>query len=84
VRAIAPLDTIARSPDVTEPEPPTNGHQTRQEARSAAEPIPPTRETVISRLACLKAAAAFMATREGAKSADVLAVAASWVAWTRR
>jgi hypothetical protein len=68
VRAIEPLDAS------------TNGHQSAQEGPSA----PPDRETVITRLACLKAASAFLSTRPDAKSGDVLAVAASWEAWIRR
>jgi hypothetical protein len=35
----------------------------------------------IRRLACLKAAAAFAATRPDIKSADVVAIAERWVAW---
>jgi hypothetical protein len=39
------------------------------------------RETRISRLAVLKAAAAFGASRPDCKSADVLRIAESWLAW---
>jgi hypothetical protein len=39
------------------------------------------RDATITRLAVLKAAAAFAATRGELKSADVLKIAASWEAW---
>ncbi len=42
------------------------------------------RETTITRLAVLKAAAAFLASRPGTKSADVLKVAERWEAWVTR
>ena len=42
------------------------------------------RDKTITRLACLKAAAEFAATRPGATSADVLKVAESWERWVNR
>jgi hypothetical protein len=42
------------------------------------------RETTITRLACLKAAAEFAASRPDAKSADVLKIAEAWEAWVNR
>ena len=42
------------------------------------------RETTITRLACLKAAAEFAAGRADVKSGDVLAVAARWEHWVNR
>jgi len=39
------------------------------------------RETRISRMAVLKAAANFAATRQDIKSSDVLRIADAWVAW---
>ena len=42
------------------------------------------RETTITRLACLKAAAEFAAGRADVKSADVLKIAAVWEAWVTR
>jgi hypothetical protein len=42
------------------------------------------RETTITRLACLKAAAEFGASRPDAKSADVLKIAETWEAWVSR
>ena len=50
----------------------------------AAAQAPSTRDTTITRLACLKAAAGFLASRPDAKSADVLTVAAAWEAWVTR
>jgi hypothetical protein len=70
IRAIEPVSSATAS----------NGHEPHQDARPAA----PGRETVITRLACLKAAAAFLATRPDAKSTDVLRVAESWEEWTQR
>ena len=46
--------------------------------------IPPaklSRERTITRLAVLKAAASFGASRRDLKSADVLKIAESWIAW---
>ena len=48
---------------------------------TAVSPITPTRERIITRLAVLKAAAAFAASRPGAKSPDVLPVADLWLRW---
>jgi hypothetical protein len=42
------------------------------------------RETAITRLAVLKAAAEFAATRQEVKSKDVLAIAAAWEKWVLR
>lgn len=42
------------------------------------------RETAITRLAVLKAAAAFAASRDGLKSGDVLKIAESWERWVNR
>jgi len=42
------------------------------------------RQTVITRLAVLKAAAGFLAAREKAKSSDVLKVAELWEGWVTR
>ena len=42
------------------------------------------RETAITRLAVLKAAAEFLAPRSAARSADVLRVAERWEAWVTR
>ena len=47
--------------------------------REASQPT--SREQTISRLAVLKAAAAFGASRPDLKSADVLKIAASWLEW---
>jgi hypothetical protein len=41
-------------------------------------------ETTITRLACLKAAAEFAASRPDAKSTDVLKIAEAWEAWVNR
>jgi hypothetical protein len=46
-----------------------------------ATPAVLSRETRIARLAVLKAAAGFAATRTDIKSADVLRIADSWLAW---
>ena len=44
----------------------------------------PARDRTISRLAVLKAAAEFGASRPDMKSAEVLAIADRWVAWVER
>lgn len=41
----------------------------------------PEREHIIAKLAVLKAAANFAATRSDIKSGDVLKIAATWIAW---
>jgi hypothetical protein len=46
-----------------------------------AQATPGTRERTITRLAVLKAAAAFAASRPDAKSPDVLTVADVWLRW---
>jgi hypothetical protein len=74
VRAIEPLDQSGPALPPLELEP-------RDQLPTGA---PPSRETTITRLACLKAAAEFLAPREGAKHADVLEVAARFEAWTMR
>ncbi len=43
-----------------------------------------TRERTIARLAVLKAAAAYCASRPDAKAADVLKIASAWEAWVLR
>lgn len=63
-----------RSIEVLEPPPATNG--TTGMSRK------PTDRT-ISRLAVLKAAASFAATRQDIKSSDVLRIAQAWLAWTQ-
>jgi hypothetical protein len=75
IRAIEPLAVEPAARDGAEP---------RQDAPAPVHPGPASRETVITRLACLKAAGGFLATRPDAKSADVLAVAASWADWVTR
>jgi hypothetical protein len=55
-----------------------------QDAHSAPQSAPTlrsVRETTITRLAVLKAAAAFAASRPEAKSSDVPAVADAWLRW---
>jgi hypothetical protein len=47
-------------------------------------PASTTRETTITRLAVLKAAAEFLAARPDAKSKDVVKVAEAWEAWVTR
>ena len=44
----------------------------------------PAKDRTITRLAVLKAAAQFGASRPDLKSADVLRIAASWEAWVNR
>jgi hypothetical protein len=72
VRSIEPLDA------------PSNGHHPRQDAPTSAPTGALTRDQVITRLACLKAAAGFLSTREASKSTDVLAVAESFERWVTR
>jgi hypothetical protein len=76
VRAITPLGMAADFDGVTP---------------SASAPAPmaprrylPPRQIVITRLAALKAAAEFLASRPDAKSTDVLRVAEQWEAWANR
>jgi hypothetical protein len=52
--------------------------------RSPAPAAPTSRETTIIRLACLKAASTFLATRPDAKSPDILKVAESLEGWVTR
>lgn len=47
----------------------------------SAQPAAGARQQTITRLAVLKAAATFAASREEAKSSDVLAIAQRWLAW---
>ena len=47
-------------------------------------PAPLTRDATITRLAVLKAAAAFAAGRGDIKSSDVLRICDSWLAWVSR
>jgi len=44
----------------------------------------PSRETLIVRQTCVKAAAEFAASRPDIKSSDVLRIAESWEAWITR
>ena len=44
----------------------------------------PAKSRTISRLAVLKAAASFAATRQDIKSADVLRIAQSWLTWVQK
>jgi hypothetical protein len=53
----------------------------RQEAMSGRQAPRGTRDVTITRLAVLKAAAAFGASRPDLKSGDVLTIAASWEHW---
>ncbi len=46
--------------------------------------INPAKDRTITRLACLKAAAEFGASRPDAKSTDVLKIAEKWEAWVNR
>ena len=50
----------------------------------SAQPAAGAREQTITRLAVLKAAATFAASREEAKSSDVLAIAQRWLEWVER
>lgn len=63
-----------RSIEVLEPPPAANG--------TAGMSRKPTDRT-ISRLAVLKAAATFAATRQDIKSSDVLRIAQAWLTWTQ-
>ncbi len=59
---------------------PANG-----EAQNFAPPlVGPSKDTTITRLAVLKAAAEFAAGRPDVKSGDVLRIAESWEAWVTR
>lgn len=46
--------------------------------------VPSTKDRTITRLACLKAAAEFGASRADLKSGDVLLIAESWERWVNR
>ncbi|HEX6786943.1 MAG TPA: hypothetical protein VF076_07080 [Acidimicrobiales bacterium] len=73
LRAVQPLDGPVA----------TNGHA--DAPRAAQTPSSPSaRDTTITRLAVLKAAAAFGASRPELKSGDVLTIAASWERWINR
>lgn len=50
----------------------------------ADSPAPSTREQAITRLAVLKAAAAFGASRPDLKSSEILMIADKWLAWVER
>jgi hypothetical protein len=67
-----------RSIEVLEPPPGTNG-TTGVNKR----PTDTQRNTTISRLAVLKAAATFASTRQDIKSSDVLRIAQAWLAWVQ-
>lgn len=72
LRAVQPVDGATA----------TNGaHDAPRAARSRV--APSARDTVITRLAVLKAAAEFAAPRE-LKSGDVLLIAESWERWVNR
>jgi hypothetical protein len=49
-----------------------------------SDPAPSTKDRTITRLAILKAAAEFGASRPALKSGDVLTIAASWERWVTR
>lgn len=51
------------------------------EAKSTREDVESSRDRQIARLSVLKSAAAFAAGRADIKSADVLRIADSWLAW---
>jgi hypothetical protein len=53
-------------------------------APSAQQPASSQKDRTITRLAVLKAAAEFAASREGLKSGEVLKIAASWERWVLR
>ena len=53
-------------------------------ARIAGGSDPSMKDRTITRLACLKAAAEFGASRPALKSGDVLTIAASWERWVTR
>lgn len=64
---------------------PNGAHAPQNGAPGHSAPIPPsTRETTITRLAVLKAAAEFAASKQESKSADVLKIAACWERWVLR
>jgi hypothetical protein len=73
VRQVMPLEPAPATAPIGAAEARQNGHS-----------APPARETVITRLACLKAASEFLSARPDATSAEVLTVAASWEAWVTR
>ena len=66
----------------------TPGEQWKQEATPASPVGRPStssdRDQTITRLAVLKAAAEYAASRPESKSADVLKIAASWERWVNR
>jgi hypothetical protein len=62
---------------------PTDGSDASP-ARSVAHNATSARETTITRLAVLKAAAEYAASKPESKSADVLKIAASWERWVLR
>lgn len=61
----------------------TNG-STATPAQKTAVNASSARDTTITRLAVLKAAAEYCASKQESKSADVLAIATSWEAWVNR
>lgn len=58
-----------------------NGQWGNRPSYSKRPPVDAKRERTIARLAVLKAAANFAATRTDIKSADVLAIADRWIKW---
>jgi hypothetical protein len=62
---------------------PTDGSDASP-ARSVDPGASSGRETTITRLACLKAAAEYAASKPESKSADVLKIAACWERWVLR
>jgi hypothetical protein len=62
---------------------PVNGSDINS-APHGAQSATSARDTTITRLAVLKAAAEFGASRQDLKSGDVLAIAASWERWVTR
>lgn len=63
---------------------PVNGSHATPTPTSAHRATSGDRERTITRLAVLKAAAEFAASRPAASSADVLTVAAAWERWVNR
>lgn len=69
VRAIVPTDGAAATPA------PSVG---------GTSPAPTSKDRTITRLACLKAAAEFSASKQASSSSDVLLIAAAWERWVLR
>lgn len=73
IRAVTPLDGPV----------PTNGQYAAPGA-STARHEPSAKDRTITRLAVLKAAAEYAASKPESKSTDVLAIAACWERWVNR